>query len=91
VLERATVPTSVEAFEQYFARHAPRLVALETGTHSPWASRAVAGAGHEVVVANARQLPLIYGVTHKSDVSTPVWSWTWRFQVINATPGLPTT
>jgi transposase len=71
VLERATVPTSVEAFEQYFARHAPMLVALETGTHSPWASRAVAGAGHEVVVANARQLPLVYGATHKSDARDP--------------------
>jgi transposase len=44
------------------------LVALETGTHSPWASRAVVDAGHEVIVANARQLPLIYGVKHKSDV-----------------------
>lgn len=68
VLERATIPTSGEAFEQYFARHAPMLVALETGTHSPWASRAVADAGHEVIVANARQLPLIYGARHKSDV-----------------------
>jgi transposase len=67
VVERATIPTCNEAFERYFARHAPMLVALETGTHSPWASRAVAGAGHEVIVANARQLPLIYGVNHKSD------------------------
>jgi transposase len=71
VLERATVPTNGEAFEQYFARHAPMLVALETGTHSPWASRAVADAGHEVIVANARQLPLIYGAKHKSDTRDP--------------------
>jgi transposase len=68
VLERATIPTNGEAFGQYFARHEPMLVALETGTHSPWASRAVADAGHEVIVANARQLPLIYGAKHKSDV-----------------------
>jgi transposase len=67
VLERATIPTSDEAFREYFARCAPMLVALETGTHSPWASRAVADAGHEVIVANARQLPLIYGAKHKSD------------------------
>jgi transposase len=67
VLERATIPTTDEAFREYFSRCAPMLVALETGTHSPWASRAVADAGHEVVVANARQLPLIYGAKHKSD------------------------
>jgi transposase len=71
VLERATIPTSGEAFEQYFARHEPMLVALETGTHSPWASRTVADAGHEVIVANARQLPLIYGAKHKSDTRDP--------------------
>lgn len=68
VVERATIPTSGEAFEQYFARRDPMLVTLETGTHSPWASRAVADTGHEVIVANARQLPLIYGSKHKSDV-----------------------
>ncbi len=67
VLERATIPTSGEAFEEYFARREPMLVALETGTHSPWASRTVTDAGHEVIVANARQLPLIYGAKHKSD------------------------
>jgi transposase len=44
------------------------LVALETGTHSPWASRAVTNAGHEVIVANVRPLQLINGAKHKSDV-----------------------
>ena len=71
VLERATIPTSGEAFGAYFARCEPMLVALETGTHSPWASRAVSDAGHEVIVANARQLPLIYGAKHKSDARDP--------------------
>jgi len=71
VLERSTIPTNGEAFEQYFARHEPMLVTLETGTHSPWASRAVADVGHEVIVANARQLPLIYGAKHKSDARDP--------------------
>ena len=64
VLEHATIPTSGEAFGEYFGRCAPMLVALETGTHWFWASRAVADAGHEVIVANARQLPLIYGAKH---------------------------
>ena len=61
VLERTTIPTINGAFEEYFARHEPMLVALETGTHSPWASRVVKNAGHEVIVANARQVPLMYG------------------------------
>jgi transposase len=68
VLERTTIPTSSDAFEEYFARHEPMLVALETGTHSPWASRVVKNAGHEVIVANARQVPLIFNTKHKSDV-----------------------
>ena len=71
VLERATIPTNVDGFRAYFARREPMLVALETGTHSPWASRAVAEAGHEVIVANARQLPLIFGAKHKSDARDP--------------------
>jgi transposase len=68
VLERTTIPTSSSAFEEYFARHEPMLVALETGTHSPWASRVVTNAGHEVIVANARQVPLIFNTKHKSDM-----------------------
>ncbi len=42
-------------------------MALETGTHSPWASRVVAGCGHEVIVANARQVRLVHASKRKSD------------------------
>ena len=72
VLEHATLPTSGEAFGKYFAPHAPMPAALETGTQSPLASRAVADAGHEVIVAIARQRPLIYGARHESDERDPV-------------------
>jgi hypothetical protein len=64
----ATIPTSSGAFEAYVAHHEPMLVALKTGTHSPWASRGVKNAGHEVIVANARQVPLIYGSKLMSDL-----------------------
>lgn len=42
-------------------------VVIEVGTHSPWISRLLHGLGHEVVVANARQVALIWGSSHKSD------------------------
>ena len=35
-------------------------IAIEAGTHSPWASRVLKECGHEVLVANARKLSLIY-------------------------------
>lgn len=42
-------------------------VVLEVGTHSAWASRLLAELGHEVVVANPRQVALVYGSPDKSD------------------------
>jgi transposase len=42
-------------------------VAIEAGTHSPWVSRALEAAGHEVIVANSRQVPLIFRSTRKND------------------------
>jgi hypothetical protein len=41
-------------------------IALETGMHSPWVSRAVSGLGHEVIVAHARNVRLI-GESRKKD------------------------
>ena len=42
-------------------------VAMETGTHSPWAARALDGAGHSVVVADARRVALISKNVKKCD------------------------
>jgi len=42
-------------------------IALESGTHSGWMARGLREAGYAVVVADARQLPLIYHNTRKSD------------------------
>jgi len=42
-------------------------IAIETGTHSPWVSRLLEGCGHEVLVANARKLRLIYSNKRKTD------------------------
>jgi transposase len=40
---------------------------METGTHSPWVSRLLEECGHEVLVANARKLRLIYANKRKTD------------------------
>ena len=42
-------------------------IALEVSTHSPWVSRLLSGLGHEVIVANPRQLKLIPESSRKSD------------------------
>ena len=42
-------------------------IAIEVGTHSPWASRVLEECGHEVLVANARKLRLIYANKRKTD------------------------
>lgn len=59
-----TTPTALRGW--FEGRPAMRVV-LEVGTHSPWVSRVVKLCGHEVLVANARKLRLIYQSDRKSD------------------------
>ncbi len=42
-------------------------ITIEAGTHSPWSSRLLEEHGHQVLVANARKLRLIYGESRKTD------------------------
>jgi len=69
VIERGQVATRPGALLERFSRMPASRVVLEVGTHSPWVSRLLVGCGHEVVVANARQLQLISKSTTKSDRS----------------------
>ena len=48
--------TTQAAIDQQFASLAPARVALEAGTHSGWISRLIESYGHEVIVANPREL-----------------------------------
>jgi len=41
--------------------------AVEVGNHSPWVSRLLTKLGHEVIVANARQVKLISVSSRKDD------------------------
>jgi transposase len=67
VLSEGTVRTSENGFAQQFQRMSACRIALETGTHSPWVSRLLERYGHDVVVANARQVRLIYESDRKND------------------------
>jgi hypothetical protein len=43
------------------------ILALETGTHSPWVSRLLTELGHEVIVGHAQKVPLITKSNRKDD------------------------
>jgi transposase len=66
-LDEGRIKTSPEAFKESFGKLKPSRVALEVGTHSPWASRVIKECGHEVLVANSRQFHLIYKNPKKTD------------------------
>jgi len=67
VLEESRVRTTPEALERRFGSEWPLRIAIEVGTHSPWVSRLLEECGHEVLVANARKVRLIYGDKRKND------------------------
>ena len=68
VIEEGRLRTTPEAFRRRFASEEPLRIAIEAGTHSPWASRVLEEeCGHEVLVANARKLRLIYANKRKTD------------------------
>lgn len=67
IVEETRVRTTAPALSSRFAGMAPARVVLEVGPHSPWISRLLANAGHEVIVANPRKLRLIYENDRKCD------------------------
>ncbi len=67
VLERRSVRTTVAALTKALARYPGSMVAIEVGTHSRWIHQALTKAGHHVIVANPRQVQLIWKRRNKSD------------------------
>jgi transposase len=67
VIEEGRLRTTPETLRGRFASERPLRIAIEAGTHSPWVSRVLEGCGHEVLVANARKLKLIYANKRKTD------------------------
>ena len=79
VMEEGRLRTDPEAFRRRFASEQPMRIAIETGTHSPWASRVLEECGHEVLVANARKTRLIYANKRKTDEVDALRTWpAWR-------------
>jgi transposase len=58
--------TTPKAMKEVFGGMPHGRIALETGMHSPWVSRALSELGHEVIVAHARNVRLI-GESRKKD------------------------
>ena len=66
VVEEGRLRTTPSALGAHFAGPRRR-IALEVGPHSPWISRLLKELGHEVIVANARMVALIYSNPKKRD------------------------
>lgn len=67
VLEESKIRTTPEGVANRFKTMSPARVALEVGTHSAWVHRLLEDLGHEVIVANARKLRMIFQSDTKND------------------------
>lgn len=66
-VEEGKVATTRAGLRKAFGGREPCRIAIEVGTHSPWVSLLLIELGHEVIVANPRQVALIYRNKRKSD------------------------
>lgn len=67
ILEETRLSLMEPVVRRRFCQLPSSRVALEVGTHSPWVSRLLAQCGHEVLVANPRQVALIARSDRRSD------------------------
>ncbi len=66
VIDEGSLTTTREGLRRLAAGQRA-VIAMEVGTHSPWVSRLLKEHGHEVFVANARKLRMIYANRNKHD------------------------
>lgn len=64
---RSRFRVSPRGLEREFGSRERMRIVIEVGTHSSWVARELEGMGHEVIVADARQVRLISGSPRKSD------------------------
>src|SRR5688572_16242002 len=82
VVEEGRLRTTPEDLRRRFASEPSLRIAIETGTHSPWVSRVLEECSHEVLVANARKLRLIYANKRKTDEIDALRTWpAWRASI----------
>ena len=66
-VEEGSFRNNVESIAKHFGERGKARVALEVGTQSAWIAREFAKLGHEVIVANARELKWITSSDTKND------------------------
>src|SRR6267142_1641006 len=67
ILLEQKVATTPEAMKQIFEKIPRSLIAMETGTHSPWVSRLLTELEYKVIVAHAQKVQLITKSNRKDD------------------------
>src|SRR5258708_25843987 len=67
VVGRGRFRTSPSGVEKWFTDLPPVRIAMEAGTHSIWISEQLQELGHEVIVANVRELRAISHTDRKRD------------------------
>ena len=67
ILREGQVTTTKAGMMEAFGAFGRARIAIEVGTHSPWVSRLLRSLGHEIIVANPRQVKLITESTRKDD------------------------
>ena len=67
VVDRGRFRTTPAGVDKWFTDLPGVRVAMEAGTHSIWISQQLQGLGHEVIVANVRELRAISHSDRKSD------------------------
>ncbi len=67
VVEESQIATTPKALRTRFECLTPTRIALEVGGHSAWVCELLKEAGHEVLVANARKLRMIFQSDSKND------------------------
>ncbi len=68
IVERFSVKNTKMQLQKEFQRFLSPVIAIETGTHSPWISRELSAMGARVLVGNARKLRAIWASSQKTDV-----------------------
>jgi len=67
ILREGQLATTKAGMTGTFGRIGRARIAIEVGTHSPWVSRLLRSLGHELIVANPRQVKLITESSRKDD------------------------
>src|SRR6202011_572009 len=67
ILREGQVATTKTGVVEAFGSVGRARIAIEVGTHSPWVSRLLLMLGHEMIVANPRQVKLITESSRKDD------------------------